>query len=264
MKNTINYLNIIKRYSILSIKELIVFPFEFIMRLAFVGFEIGFIYIFWISIFNIGLSFKDWTTYEIIILVSMNLLSDGIGGITFGFRDLEYAIIDGTFDKHLMKPINPIFSMLMDKLNIFSIVIKICISSFLLLYISKVRGIILHNVPIAILLSIIGTMTFRMIYGSFSLLAFWFGKIYTARELIFSFQSAKDYPMDIFPVRIQNIFTYFIPLAYLSTIPAKILLNKIDNIYLYLTIIGILFIISIFIFNFVSKKAFTKYNSTGS
>lgn len=264
MKSIIKYIKLIRRYIILSFNDLIEFPFDFFMRFIQLIFEIGFIYVFWVSTFNVGVAFSNWSIYGIIILSSMNLLSEAISKISFGFRDLEYLILSGNFDKYLIRPINPFFSLIMDKLNIFTIVTKFFISLSIIIYISLTRDIQLFNISIAGLCLLFGTLSLDLLYGSFSLMAFWFGKIYSARELIFSFKTAKSYPIDIFPKTLLNIFIYFIPLAFLSTIPTKILLGNLYNPIKYLIICVFSFIFSMLIFKYTSKKALTKYNSTGS
>ncbi len=264
MKNIVDYIKIIKRYIILSFRNLIAFPFEFAMRFMHLFISIGFIFVFWISIFNTGIAFSDWNVYGIILLSGVNMLSKAISSITFRFRDLEYYIIDGSFDKYLMRPINPFFSMLMESLNIFSIVSNTIISIIVIIFVSKVGNVQLYNIGYGLISLIFGTLGFELLYGSFSLLAFWFGKIYSARELIFSFRKANSYPMDIFPKNFLNIFTYIIPLAFLSTIPTKILLGKIENTIYFTAIAFVLFILNLLLFNIISKFALAKYNSTGS
>ncbi len=264
MEAITNYLILIRRYIILSFKDLVEFPFELTMRIIQVFFEIGFIYLFWISLYNVGVVFSGWTTSGIVMLSSMNLFSEAISKISFGFRDLEYSIIGGDFDKYLTRPINPFFSMIMDKLNVFTIVTKLIISLAGMIYICNFQKISLYNIRASIICLLLGTLSFDLLYGAFSMLAFWFGKIYMARELIFSFKSAKKYPLDIYPNKIMWLFTYVIPLGFLSTIPTKILLGDLRNINLYLLVAVASFIINLSIFKFVSNRALSKYNSTGS
>ncbi|MDL2248352.1 ABC-2 family transporter protein [Tyzzerella sp. OttesenSCG-928-J15] len=265
MKTIANYFKLVKRYAILSYKNIVEFPIEVVMRIMQLIFEIGFIFLFWFSIFNTGIIFDGWSVQDIIVLSAVNLFSEGVAKITFGFRDLEYFILDGSFDKYLMRPVNSFFSMIMDKLNIFVIISKIAISLLLILYI-HLTTISLKTLYLALSLTVLNTVSVELLYGTFSMLAFWFGKIYSARELIFSFKSAKSYPMDIYPDSLLNMFTYLIPLAMISTIPSKVLLGKVttSKALEYLLVSVIILALNIIIFKTVSKKALNIYNSTGS
>ncbi|WDV46684.1 ABC-2 family transporter protein [Clostridiaceae bacterium M8S5] len=264
MSTIAKYARLFKRYQILSYVDLLQFPFEIGMKFLNLVFSIGTIYVFWISVFYIGVSFKNWGVYGIIILASMNVLSNAVSRVSFGFRDLEYKILDGSFDKYLVRPVHPIFTLLMERTSFFYISTQVMISIAMLMYCVGKGNVVLHNSLIAFLCLIIGTIALDVLYGTFTLLAFWFGKIYYARELVFSFKQAKKYPLDVFPKTFINIFTYFIPLAYLSTVPAKILLGKYNRPYFFLFIAIILLVINLVLFNILWKKALSRYNSTGS
>ncbi len=257
-------LRIIKRYMVLSFKNYIQFPIDFVMNFIMVFFDVFSIILFWWSLSNLNVSLEGWESEELLVFVGMSVFSEGVSKILFGFRDLEYFILDGSFDKFLIRPLNPIKTLLFEKLNIFTIFFKILISIGILSVASITETLKLKNVFLAMVILILSTIAYELLYGTFSLLAFWFGRIYHARNLVFSFKTIRKYPINIFPKVMENIFTLIIPIALIATIPSNILLDKIKFPWIYLILsIGVLFS-SYIIFNYVLKKALMRYGSTGS
>lgn len=262
MNIIVNELSLIKRHIIMSYKNYIQFPVDFFMNFIMIFFDIATLLLFWYSITNLGIVVENWSKEDLLVFVSLNLFSEAVSKLTFGFRDLEYFVINGTLDKYLIRPVNVIQSILLEKLNIFSIVCKTLISILLLVGAKCIFDITLHHTVLSFSILIIGTLSFELLYGSFTLLTFWVGRIYKTRELIFSFKVARKYPIDIFPTAIKNCFTYIIPLAFLSTIPTNIILGKSDY-KMYLFYACMLFLLVFMIFKNVLKRALNKYDSTG-
>ncbi|WP_392485939.1 ABC-2 family transporter protein [Haloimpatiens sp. FM7315] len=263
--NTISkYVRLLGRYTKLSILDLKEFPFEIFMKSLSLGFDVVFVFLFWTSIHNLGISYEGWNKYEIFILAGCSTISDAIAQLTFGFRDIEYTVLKGNFDNYLMRPVNPIFSIMAEKFFIFWVVGEIIIGFLMILISATIGHLVIRNIFCAILIIVFSTFAFRFIYGTISLMCFWYGKCDSLRDIIFSIDIAKNYPMDIFGRFVFNIFIYVLPISMMATIPAKIMLNKEKHIYLLLTISILLFVFWIIIFHLVFKKALLKYQSTGS
>ncbi|HIY57294.1 MAG TPA: ABC-2 family transporter protein [Candidatus Tetragenococcus pullicola] len=262
MTSTMTKLKLIRRYMRLSFLKTFQSPIDLVMNLAFSALDIFSLFLFWISLFQLGFSLENWDPLDLLLFVAVSLFSEAVNRCFFGFRDLEYTILDGSFDKFLTWPIAPIASVLLEKMGSFSVLLKASLA--LILIVGSAFFTPLTHVGLALFCSLLGSVAFALLYGTFSLLCFWFGKIYTARELVFSFQEAKNYPLDILPKKIGDFFTRIVPLAFLATIPTKIMLGKIDHPYLYL--LGILVLTSLIfgLYCFVQKRALLRYQSTGS
>ncbi len=257
-------LRIIKRYILLSYKNYIQFPLDFLMNFVMVLFDVIGVVLFWWSLAELNISLVGWANEELLVFVGFSVFSEAVSKILFGFRDLEYFIMDGSFDKFLIRPINPIKTMLFEKLNIFAIICKTFLAIGIFLVAEFHTSLQLQNKLIATMTLVAGTLAYELLYGTFSLLAFWFGKIYQARNLVFSFSSIRQYPLDIFSTPIKRFFTFIIPLAFIATIPSNILLGKIKYPLIYFILSLILFLAAFLLFCYVLKKALAKYESTGS
>lgn len=264
MNTIVRELRIIKSYIRLSYKNYIQFPLDFLMNFVMVLFDVIGVVLFWWSLAELNISLVGWTNEELLVFVGFSVFSEAVSKILFGFRDLEYFILDGSFDKFLIRPINPVKTMLLEKLNIFAIVCKTILAIGIFLVVGFFTSLKLQNEWMAVLTLIAGTLAYELLYGTFSLLAFWFGKIFYARNLVFSFRSIRKYPLDIFSAPIKNIFTFIIPLAFIATIPTNIILGRLQYPTIYFILSVVLLLIAYALFNYVLKRALAKYESTGS
>lgn len=264
MSIIINELGLIKQYLVMSFKNQVQFPVDFAMNFVNVLFDLLSLVLFWYSISTMGIVVENWSGPELVVFIAMNTLAVSVGGIFFGFRDLEYDVINGKFDKYLIRPVNAMKSVILEKFHIFSILSRAVVAAGLLVAARFVFDVELHHGLCAFAVLCIGTTAYQVLYGTVSLLTFWVGKIYTAREIIFSFRKAQDYPLDIFPKIMQGILTYVMPLGFMSYIPTVILLGKTEDGFMWIVIALALCVIIYLIFKTVLKYALLRYSSTGS
>jgi ABC-2 type transport system permease protein len=60
----------------------------------------------------------------------------------------------------------------------------------------------------------------------------WFVKIYNVTEVLRGFLEAGRYPMVAYPTAYRFFFTFVVPVAFLTTIPAEAMLGRSDVIWL--------------------------------
>ncbi len=264
MTSIVNTLRLVKRYIRLSIQDNLQFPTEFIMTFFDLVFEMGELVLFWVSLFQLGILVGKWSGNQLLLFLVMNIFSGVLGRISRGFRDLEYRLLDGSFDNYLIRPTHPMLTLLLQNTNFFNGLLHLIVGVFFFSYLIISRSVVIHHVFIGFGVLIFGTGAFQLLYGLFSLLAFWVGKIYTARSLIFSFQQANAYPLDVFPKSILRFFTYVIPLSLMITVPTKILLGQYQHPLYFLGLSILFFLLFLFLFQKVLKRALKHYQSTGS
>ena len=56
----------------------------------------------------------------------------------------------------------------------------------------------------------------------------WFVKVWNANEVLRSTLVAGRYPISAYPRMLRMIFTYIIPIAFLTTVPSEALLGRLD------------------------------------
>ncbi|MDO5716474.1 MAG: ABC-2 family transporter protein [Tissierellia bacterium] len=262
---TINHkLKLILRYLIISYKQKREFKSEFISYISSVALGIVGIFVFWYSLKTSGVRFQGWSFDEILILNGFYFLSKAISTFSFGFRDLEYKIIDGSFDTYMMRPHSPFFMLACERFNLIFLLTNLILSMALIIWGVLQFSTSLFRIIMAFLISLMSSLAIEIFYMSFSLLSFYFGKIYYARELLFSLTDAKKYPLDIFPKGMIQFFTYFMPLIAIATIPTKIMTNSNYGFTNVFSIVAMILLLQILLYKFLKRKVLNIYCGTGN
>ena len=247
-----------------SLKLVTIYPIHTVMTFVYALLSIVLNLLFWLVLTT---NFGEIGLYgikEIMVLNMFALLADSLGGFFFGYRDLPYCINDGSYDKYLILPRRDIFLFLIENIPIvymiqqfFMFVIGFCVVIF-----AYEISFSIFNFLMAIVFLDIGVLILNLFYGSLTMLSFLIDRFEGLRELIFSLNITKNYPLTIFPKFIQIILTYVIPMSLISYYPTMCFFGRTDN-FKFLVFELIILIIFALLYEFIHKKAILKYTSNG-
>lgn len=218
--------------------------------------------------------FKDlngWSSYEVVFLYSINLLSYAIGAFFFFNlnRDLPRIVQYGEFDDILVKPLNPLWYIISRDFN--SGYLSHLVTSIIILLIC-IPNLGIRVTPMKVLLLIIYILCGALIQGAMLLICavptFWMVKNnFLTGILFFNIKDFTQYPISIYSKSIQFILTFILPYAFISYYPAHQWLNKTDPLTFHPVIqymnpaVGILLMLIAYRFWLFGLKS---YKSTGS
>jgi len=214
--------------------------------------------------------FGEWNIGQVVFLYGLGIISHGLSVVFFiQTWYMGNAVTEGGFDRLLVRPVNVFFQFCLDYFNF------IGFTDLIPGVIIFVYGCITSNFQVSfiniikIIIVIIGATLIRGgIYTITGSLAFWTkrGGELTGICLNMFDQSVK-YPMSIYPEVIQGMFTFMIPIGFLSFYPASELLNiqtgftLPGSLCLWTLIVGIgVYLIGMVIFN----SGMARYESSGS
>ncbi|WP_102273524.1 ABC transporter permease [Cytobacillus massiliigabonensis] len=265
----LKYVNLYFKLVSAGIRAQLQYRFAFIMRIiglitAYTGTAVTM----WVMLYQFQV-LGSWNFFEMLFLYAIAILSWGFCVILFlHFRSLDTYILNGTFDRFLVRPINPFFHFMAMKFDmasfgqfIFSLLIFIWVS--LELQIEWSSGKVLF-----LLASIIGGI---LIQGGMlvliSAISFWTTKsqqfywvvMYPARNL-------TNYPLVIYPKIVQWIAAFVVPFGFVNYFPAAVILEKGTpffpaSIGYFSPLVGIVFFIIAYC---VWMLGLSRYKSTGS
>lgn len=172
---------------------------------------------------------NGWTFNEMLFLA-------GVGGFImnahhiffFNMFHLENYIIDGKFDRFLVRPLSPLFQIYADSVSDNNLS-KLVANTALIIYASSQIGVnllTLGNIFYGVLALASGIMVFAAAYMAFATTAFWTGKSHSAIWLIFRLSEYRRYPFSIYSLPIQIILVTAIPIAFASFFPATYFLGR--------------------------------------
>lgn len=184
----------------------------------------------WVLLYSFG-ALEGWTFWELIFLFALAVLSWGVCMVFFfHFRSLDQYIVNGTFDRFLVRPVHPFFHFMAMKFDVgafgqflFSIVAVGLAYSNLHLHWTW-QWLVFFGAVIG------GTLIQGGLLVVISAMAFW-----TTRSerlywvVMWPFKSLMNYPLSIYPRVIQVLVTFVLPFAFVNYLPALLLLDKTSN-----------------------------------
>ena len=211
-----------------------------------------------------------WTPDEVIFLFALNLLSYALAASVFfnPCTKLAGKIRSGEFDAALTKPVSPLGHEILMGFN-FGYVSHITLSTGVLIFAAIRVGLMFTAFSFFIFaLMLIGCI---LVQASFLIAVSAFSFLFTndnpAFELLWAMKNFTNYPLPIFPALLQILFSFVIPVAFMSFYPATVILMKGGETPFhpalgYLSpLVGIIFfLLSIGFWNW----ALGKYQSTGT
>ncbi|MCI6823878.1 MAG: ABC-2 family transporter protein [Ruminococcus bromii] len=207
-----------------------------------------------------------WTVNEIIFIYGFSLIPKGIDHLLFDnlWSIGHFTVRKGDFDKYLTRPINTLFHVMVEKVQIDALgellmgIALVCVTLPSLSIEWTAMKIILGIAVIPF-----ATLIYTGIKIATSAIAFWTKR---SGNIIYMFYMVNDfakYPATIYNNAVKWIITYVIPFAFTSYYPAKYILtgdNPLYNIGLSVVISIVLMVIGIIIWN----KGIGAYESAGS
>jgi ABC-2 type transport system permease protein len=175
---------------------------------------------------------NGWTYEEIAFLYGLSVLSHGLSVCVFiQTWGMGRNIIQGTFDYMKMRPVNILFQFLFSEFSlvgITDIIPGLCVFFYGCVTVGfSFAG---SNALSVLLVLAGGTLIRGSVWLFCGSIGFWTKNrgryVYLTMEL---FERTTMYPLTIYPRAIQVVFTYLLPLAFISFIPASELLGKSEN-----------------------------------
>ena len=211
-------------------------------------------------------SLDGWGFYEILFIYGFAQIPRGIDHI---FTDLIWIlagdmVVEGTFDRYLLRPINPLFHICVDRFQPDGLG-ELIIGGIL-------TGVAVSNMsvtitPVWVILFILSLFPGTVIYTSvklfFASLAFWVKDSMPILQIAYNSSDFSKYPISIYNAPIRFTLTFVIPFAVVAYYPAAALLGKESMLYA----IGLEVIVAVVAWVIAYgtfKRGMNRYESAGS
>jgi ABC-2 type transport system permease protein len=197
----------------------------------------------------------DWTFHEVMVVLGLFQLFIGLVDtfITPNVGDFTEHIRTGTMDFILTKPLNSQFHASLRRINIWRFA-DVLIGCGLLLYAFAHLSQTL-SFDRLVMFGVLAVCAAIVLYSLIMLLitsAFWFVQLENVMELIFTFYEAGRFPVTIFPAWMRAVLTFVVPIAFITTVPAAVVLGRL-NVEFVLYSIGVAAIL------FIASALFWRY-----
>lgn len=178
--------------------------------------------IFVITSFNGGLA--NWSTSDIVLIyLFMNSVMAVWEVFFVTTLDIPELIQSGELDIYLMRPLNPLFQIIMIELDeeALSEMLIYLVSFFGVLYFKTMS---IPSILLAIVLLVTTLFLVEGVYLAISSAAFWLKNSDGLRAIYWRLMGMSDYPLSIYPKPLQIILTV-IPVGLMAYYPVDTLLH---------------------------------------
>ena len=219
----------------------------------------------WLIFANIP-SRMGWSLNQIVFIYGFSLIPKGIDHLFFdNLWSIGYFIVrKGDFDKYLTRPVNTLFQVMAEKLQIDALgelIVGIALVSVTIPQLNIEWSVI--KVLLAFIAIIFATFIYTGIKTITASVAFW---VKRSGNVIYMFYMVSDfakYPVSIYNDVIKNIITYIIQFAFASFYPALYIMtgeNPLFNVGMTVVSAAVLMTIGVFVWH----KGIRAYESAGS
>ena len=225
-------------------------------------FNITFLWIIFAQIPNL----MGWTLSQIVFIYGFSLIPKGLDHLLFDnlWAIGHWTVAKGDFDKYLTRPIDTLFHVMVEKLQIDALgellmgIALICVT---VPQLAIEWGIV--KILLILLVIPFATLIYTGIKIATAAIAFWTKRSGNVTYMFYMVNDFAKYPTTIYNRGVRAIITYVIPFAFTAFYPANYILtgeNPLFNIGLTVLISVIIMAIGIFIW----RRGIRAYESAGS
>jgi ABC-2 type transport system permease protein len=210
-----------------------------------------------------GYSFQGWQWQEALIVVGIFTFLEGFSStfLASNLNRIVKHVQNGTLDFVLLKPISSQFWLSFNSFSLwgvpdmlFGLAIVFYAGSLLDV---GLGGYLLGAIPLVFGVVIIYSLWFML--GATSI---WFTKIYNITEVLRGLLAAGRFPIGAYPPAYRFFFTFVVPVAFLTTVPAQTLLGRGDPVWIASG--GCLAVVLLILSNYFWRFALRFYTSASS
>ncbi len=179
--------------------------------------------------YRTGYTFEGWRWEEALVVLGIFTISQGFAA-TFlapNLNQIVKQVQEGTLDFVLLKPIDSQFWLSTRTVSPWGLP-DVIFGIVLVLYAGNALGLpplvyLVSLVPLAL-----GLFSLYSIWFMLGAMSIWFVKIYNVTEVLRGLLEAGRFPMVAYPAAYRFFFTFIVPVAFLTTVPAEVILNRVQ------------------------------------
>jgi ABC-2 type transport system permease protein len=177
--------------------------------------------------YRTGYTFEGWSWEEALVVLGIFTLLQGFS-TTFlapNLNQIVKQVQEGTLDFVLLKPISSQFWLSARTVSPWGVP-DLLFGCVLIGYAGGRLGIAPSAYLISAVPLLFGLLSLYSLWFMLGATSIWFVKVYNVTEVLRGLLEAGRFPMAAYPVAYRFFFTFVVPVAFLTTIPAEALLAR--------------------------------------
>lgn len=259
----IKHIRLVRSYVRISFKKSTEYKFNvFTNALGYFSVMVAWIF-FWDFLFGNIKELGEWKYPMLLLMIGFLYLSDALWQIFWYTISFSSDIVKGNLDLYLVRPIHPLYALVMKELQLFSLIPAMFGIVLIVYTLTKYYAIAVVNFSIALLMCAVAAALLGVFYSIIMSLAFWLGKISAIRTVFRSFQIMQRYPLDIFSMAVRGFFTFVVPLYFFGTAQVLAVLGSKSTAAGYLMLEVVVFVFWLFVWHMTWSRGVRRYESYG-
>lgn len=169
-----------------------------------------------------------WSFFESVVVVGLFTMVQGfIGAVLYpNLSKLSEEIRLGTMDFHLIKPVDTQLLISTRNLNLFRLIDMVTGVGLVAWAAANIPQATWAGAGLMLALALAALAIVYAIWFLLSTTAFWFVKVQNVTELFNGFFRAGQFPVSAYPGWVRGLFTFVLPIAFITTVPAEALTGR--------------------------------------
>ena len=211
-------------------------------------------------------SLRGWSFEQVLFIYGFALLPLGLFNIVSInlYRFSEKYIVEGNFDRVLLRPINPLAQVLFESFNV-SGLNELFLGSGIMIYAGSHLGLSFHllDMLVLLLLAVSASLVYIGVFLGLTSVSFWHEDRMGLAPPVYNVIRFSRYPITIFSPVVRFLLTFVLPFAWVAFYPATYFIGNEE----FRGIAGLTPLVGIAVFAlgyFIWSRGVRNYASTGS
>ncbi|KJH70328.1 ABC transporter permease [Aliterella atlantica] len=179
--------------------------------------------------YRTGYTFAGWSWQEALVVLGIFTVLQGFSS-TFlapNLNSIVQLVQQGTLDFVLLKPISSQFWLSGHTISPWGVP-DLIFGGILIVYAGGQLGITVSDYLLSAIPLLFGLASLYSLWFMLGATSIWFVKIYNVTEVLRGLLEAGRYPMVAYPTAYRFFFTFVVPVAFLTTVPAEAMLGRVQ------------------------------------
>ncbi|HAG84550.1 MAG TPA: ABC transporter permease [Cyanobacteria bacterium UBA12227] len=177
--------------------------------------------------YRTGYTFQGWSWEEALVILGIFTLLQGFSTMFLipNLNRIVEHVQQGTLDFILLKPISSQFWLSFRTISPWGLP-DLFFSGILIGYAGERLNLTITNYLISLPPLVFGLVSLYSLWFMLGATSIWFVKIYNVTEVLRGLLEAGRFPMVAYPAAYRFFFTFVVPVAFLTTVPAQAMLGR--------------------------------------
>lgn len=181
-------------------------------------------------LFGDGRGLGGWSIREAYVLVGVFMVIEAVMGMVMypNLRRIAEAVRTGSMDFLLLKPLDTQFLVSTREVDIFRLPDLLIGLGFGIYGASQISTVTPLSLLAGVLLMLGALGIAYALCFMLATTAFWFVRVENTLELFWGLYRAGQFPITSYPGWVRLLFTFVVPVAFMTTVPAQTIIGKAD------------------------------------